>query len=93
MGNFIARIQTQDEEKIINYGAVVVATGASEIQSLSYKFGEHSSVITQRELEKKLVKGECKAKKITMIQCVDIRDENRRYCGRICCQIAIKNAL
>ena len=35
VGNFIARIQTQEEEKIKNYSAVVVATGASEIQSLS----------------------------------------------------------
>jgi len=32
-------------------------------------------------------------KNVVMIQCVGSRDEERPYCSRICCSVAVKNAL
>ena len=34
-----------------------------------------------------------KTARIAMIQCVGSRDEERPYCSRVCCQVAVKNAL
>lgn len=92
-GNFIAIMNTKDGETTNHYGSVIIATGAVEIEPREYQFGEHDSVITQRDLEKQLASGDFKAKNVVMIQCVGLRDNNRRYCGRICCLQAIKNAL
>jgi heterodisulfide reductase subunit A len=92
-GNFIATINTKDGETTNHYGTVIIATGAVEIEPKEYHFGEHDSVITQKDLEKQLVSHDFKAKNVVMIQCVGLRDDIRRYCGRICCLQAIKNAL
>ncbi|UCE38700.1 MAG: CoB--CoM heterodisulfide reductase iron-sulfur subunit A family protein, partial [Thermoplasmata archaeon] len=92
-GNFIATINTKDGETTIHYGSVIIATGAVEIEPKQYHFGEHDSVITQKDLEKQLVSGDFEAQNVVMIQCVGLRDDKRRYCGRICCLQAIKNAL
>jgi heterodisulfide reductase subunit A len=92
-GNFIATMNTKDGETTNLYGSVIIATGAVEIEPKEYHFGEHESLITQKDLEKQLVEGDFKAKNVVMIQCVGLRDSNRRYCGRICCSQAIKNAL
>jgi heterodisulfide reductase subunit A len=92
-GNFIATMNTKDGETTSHYGSVIIATGALEMEPKEYHFGEHNSVITQKDLEKQVVSGDLKAKNVVMIQCVGLRDNNRRYCGRICCLQAIKNAL
>ncbi len=92
-GNFNATVSTTEREKSQNYGVVILATGAGEVKPEDYQFGKIESVITQKELEKRLVEDKVEAKSIVMIQCVGIRDENRKYCGRICCMQAIKNAL
>ena len=51
--------------------------------------------MTQIELEKQLHEGSFsgKGKNIVMIQCVGSRDDERPYCSRICCTMAVKNAL
>jgi len=49
--------------------------------------------MTQHELEEKIAKGEFKAEKVVMIQCVGARTKERPNCSRICCGQAIKNAL
>lgn len=92
-GEFSATINIPEGEKNNEFGTVIIATGAKEVEPKEYHFGEHDSIITQKELEKRLADGEVKARNIVMIQCVGLRDENRKYCGRICCIQAIKNAL
>ncbi len=92
-GCFVATINTKDGEKTNQYGAVIIATGADDLEPKEYHFGEHNLVLTQKDLEKRLVLGDFKAKNVVMIQCVGLRDENRKYCGRICCMQAVKNAL
>ena len=59
-----------------------------------YGYGESASVMTQMELEERLVEGTLPpAERVVMIQCVGSRNEERPYCSRICCSHAIKNAL
>jgi heterodisulfide reductase subunit A len=51
--------------------------------------------MTQRELEMKLAGGEIDAASldaVTMIQCVDCREEPRNYCSRVCCAGTLKHA-
>ena len=76
----------------------MVATGADVFKPIGmYCYGENRNVITQLELEK-LMKEEKlgKPKNILMIQCVGAREGKvggRNYCSRICCTMALKNAM
>jgi len=92
-GDFNAEIKTPSVQEKIQYGTVIIATGANELVPHDYLYGEHKAVITQRELEKRLNEGKLNSKTLVMIQCVGLRDDERHYCGRICCSQAIKNAL
>lgn len=92
-GDFLAEIKTPTDQINEKYGTVILATGALELMPKEYLFGEHENVITQRELEKRIAEGKINAKSIVMIQCVGLRDDERQYCGRICCSQALKNAL
>ena len=80
----------------IEHGIIIVATGGAECQPEEYSYGKEANVITQRELEERVVgsdKGLSSVKNVVMIQCVGSRDERRPYCSRICCSQAVKNAL
>jgi heterodisulfide reductase subunit A-like polyferredoxin len=87
------RHDTRDEE--VACGALIVATGAGPAGTKEYLHGKSAGVITQSELENQLQKGSfaAKNKNIVMIQCVGSRNEERAYCSRICCSVAVKNAL
>ncbi|MEM2319985.1 MAG: CoB--CoM heterodisulfide reductase iron-sulfur subunit A family protein [Candidatus Bathyarchaeia archaeon] len=94
VGNFKSKIRLSNGgEKQIEHGVVIVATGAVEYKPKEYLYGVDPRVITQQELEEKVAKGEFKAEKVVMIQCVGARNEERPNCARICCGQAIKNAL
>jgi len=77
----------------VNHGAIVLATGAEELQTDAYLRGSDPRVITQRELSEKLANRESVGKQVVMIQCVGSRDEEHPWCSRICCTAAVKNAL
>jgi len=93
VGNFKATLNYDGEKKEIDHGIVIVATGAVEYKPTQYLYGEDERVLTQRELEERLAKGEFNAKTVAMIQCVGSRNEERPNCSRICCVQAVKNAL
>jgi heterodisulfide reductase subunit A len=94
VGNFKSKIALADgEEKSVEHGIVIVATGATEYKPTEYLYGENPKVLTQHELEEKIAEGKFKAKNVVMIQCVGARNEERPNCARICCGQAIKNAL
>jgi heterodisulfide reductase subunit A len=94
------------EEEI---GAVVVASGYDPFDPTSKEelgFGRYKNVITGLQLERLLhtagpTKGEVKRpsdgaipKRIAFVQCAGSRDEHaNKYCSRVCCMYAIKNAL
>ena len=96
VGNYLTRIQTPEGEQEYEHGAVVIATGAEENSVREYLRGEDPRVVTQTELEQRIVDGDetvAEAKTVVMIQCVGSRDEERPYCSRFCCSEALKNAL
>ncbi len=102
VGNFKSKIHSNSDETIteVEHGAVVVATGAKELETHEYLRGQDSRVVTLRELEAALTQndGELKdkldkARCVVLIQCVGSRCDERPYCSRICCNKSIKNAL
>jgi heterodisulfide reductase subunit A len=97
VGQYATTIRLKDgQREEVGHGVVVVATGAHEITPKEYLYGQHPSVITQRELEERLRNPRSETqnpKSVVMIQCVGSRDDEHQYCSRICCTEAIKNAL
>ncbi len=96
VGNFITNVESDGRIFEIKHGAAVIATGSKEYQPKEYFYGENNKVITQNELEYKIIhKDEIvqSSESIVMIQCVGCRNEERNYCSRICCSRAVKNAL
>lgn len=93
VGNFKTILLGSSEKKEIDHGIVIVATGAVEYEPTEYLYGVDKRVLTQRELEQRLTKGDFNAKTVVMIQCVGSRNDERPYCSRICCSLAVKNAL
>jgi heterodisulfide reductase subunit A len=94
VGNFRSRITyITGEEREVENGIVIVATGATEYKPTEYLYGESPRVVTQHELEDQLATGTFNAQAVVMIQCVGARTEERPNCARICCGQALKNAL
>jgi heterodisulfide reductase subunit A-like polyferredoxin len=79
----------------LKHGIIVLATGGEEWKPVgTYSYGNDDRVMTQMELETKLKEESLPdAKRVTMIQCVGSRNNDRPYCSRVCCSAAIKNAL
>ena len=95
-GHYRTKIRHQNEEKVFDHGALILATGGKEVTPKEYLFGEDSRVLTQRQLEKMIHsndKGLKDIRSVVMIQCVGSRDEEHPYCSRVCCSHAVKNAL
>jgi heterodisulfide reductase subunit A-like polyferredoxin len=101
VGNFktkVAQVNGPDQ-RVLDHGAAIIATGGKEYRGKAYLLGEDSRVITQEEFEKRIFLSDSslsKAKSIVMIQCVGPWDEDPSksfYCSRICCSVAIKNAI
>ena len=96
IGNFQTVIKSNGFKKSITHGATVIATGSVEYEPTEYYYKESENVLTQSELEEKIVNNFdeiSKSESIVMIQCVGCRNEDRNYCSRVCCSQAVKNAL
>jgi len=95
-GNFTTGIKVNGEYQKIQHGVIVLATGAEEHKPAEFLYGEDPKVVTQLELENKIVTKSAdvaSAKKVVMIQCVGSRTQDRPNCSRTCCATAVKNAL
>jgi len=97
VGNFTTKVKSKGGRvQEIKHGAAIIATGADEYKPTEYLYGQDARVMTQLELEEKIVGGDeqlRKAQSVVMIQCVGCRQEDRNYCSRVCCSGAMKNAL
>lgn len=103
VGNFVSRLHDGTE---IQHGVTIVATGGQEYRGDEYGYGSDPRIITQQQFESLLAdqKSETPAlhaarrrgasvknqKSIAMIQCVGPAE---RFCSRICCTVALKNAI
>jgi len=99
-GNFSSTVQKDDEVITIKHGVIIIATGGVEYKGEEYEYGKSDQIKTQQEFESFLAKyipgGNGKEPsqplpdRVTMIQCVG---PSEKYCSRICCTTALKNAL
>jgi heterodisulfide reductase subunit A-like polyferredoxin len=89
-GSFTSRLRTPEGEEEVRHGATIVATGGVEYRGDEYNYGTDPRIVTQQEFEARLAGGDDLPDSVTMILCVGPAE---RYCSRICCTTAIKNAL
>jgi heterodisulfide reductase subunit A-like polyferredoxin len=89
-GSFTSRLRGPDGESEVLHGATIVATGGVEYRGPEYGYGTDPRIVTQQEFEAQLVEGRDLPDSVTMILCIGPAE---RYCSRICCTAAIKNAL
>lgn len=96
-GNFKTTIVRTSGEtpQTIHHGIIIVATGGNEYKPRGkYLYGDDIRVMTQTEFEKQWIEKKIPDfRRYVMIQCVGSRDEERPYCSRVCCSVAIKNAI
>ena len=95
MGNFMATLQPLADggQPIeVRHGAAILATGGSEYRGDEYGYGTDPGIVTQQQFEAALAERDDAdlPASVVMIQCVGPAE---RYCGRICCTSALKNAL
>lgn len=98
-GHFISTIKNTQKESTttVQYGSLIIATGAVEYQGKEFLRGKSDKVITQLEFHKMLSSDDSRrlkqVKNIVMIQCIGSRNLENQYCSRICCTSAIANAI
>jgi heterodisulfide reductase subunit A len=96
IGNYDIVIGTKGAEDLkTKVGTIIVATGALEfVPEGLYGYNQYPNVVTLTEFEilckKKTLP---KLKSVAFIQCVGSRGQNKSYCSRICCNVAIKNSI
>ncbi|MBU0495257.1 MAG: FAD-dependent oxidoreductase [Chloroflexi bacterium] len=102
VGNFHATIRTlpgdatEPQLRDLRHGATIVATGGQEFRGSVYGFGQDPAILTQLELERRLVQepdSVAKLESVVMIQCVRPQGAQWDYCSRTCCTNTMKNAL
>lgn len=95
IGKFDTTIAKGSGSRDISSGIIIVATGGHQAETAEYLYDSCEDVLSQVELEKSLSDKtfDTNAKNIVMIQCVGSRNEEHAYCSRICCSMAVKNAL
>jgi len=100
VGNYTTTVKSaldEEENRVIEHGVLILATGAKEAATEEYLNGQNEKVIVQSELENRLAAADAgltELKEVVMIQCVGSRESGKReYCSRVCCTHALKNAL
>lgn len=96
IGNYDVVIATKGaEETKLKVGTIIVATGALEfVPEGLFGYNQYPNVVTLTEFEILCKKRTLpKMKNVAFIQCVGSRGQNKSYCSRICCNVAIKNAI
>jgi len=96
VGNFKSTFQSNGNEKVLEHGIAIIATGASELKPDQYLYGKDPRVLTGLDLDRKLIKGDSvlkQARSAVFIQCVGSRIKERPYCSKVCCTHSVLNAL
>jgi len=95
IGKFQTTLSSNNRKTEISSGVIIVATGAEQAENSEFLYGKSEAVLTQVELAKQLHEKtfSTEGRNIVMIQCVGSRNDEHPYCSRICCSVAVKNAL
>ncbi len=75
---------------VIRHGVTIVATGGREYRGDEYGLDQDPRVMTQMDFEARLTSDLRLPTSVAMILCVGPAE---KYCARLCCTTAIKNAL
>ena len=93
-GNFTSTLTQNGNNSQVQHGAIIVATGGVEYKGDEYGYGADACILTQLEFEELLAGNSGSENQairdVVMIQCVGPAE---RYCSRLCCTTALKNAL
>ena len=89
-GAFTSTLEKTEGRIEVEHGATILATGGEEYRGDEYGLGTSPRIVTQQEFEAILAGNETPPGSVVMIQCVGPAE---RYCGRICCTTALKNAV
>lgn len=94
LGNFTSTLQQADgTRQQVTHGVTILATGGQEYKGEEYGYPRHPRILTQQEFEALLAEPERldhPIHSIVMIQCIGPAEKS---CSRICCTVALKNAL
>ncbi|GLI32845.1 CoB--CoM heterodisulfide reductase iron-sulfur subunit A family protein [Desulforhabdus amnigena] len=93
IGHFNVTATSNGNTDNFEVGVIIVATGAQVLKPVGLFNYDGKTVINQLELEERFKAGTFNAQNVVMIQCAGARNEERKYCSRICCMVAIKNAI
>jgi heterodisulfide reductase subunit A len=93
IGNYSLEVLSGRKERAVDCGAIVVATGARPLLPEGVFGYDGKRVISLIELERKLSAGKLKGENFVFITCAGARNPERPYCSKICCMVAIKDAL
>jgi heterodisulfide reductase subunit A-like polyferredoxin len=95
VGSFQVTLSGKGTDVKVPCGAIIVATGAIPADTGDFRRGQSPKIITQLELERALQAGTSlnQDSNVVMIQCAGSRNDERPYCSRLCCSMAVKNAL
>ncbi len=99
-------LDSKPEIEEVSVGTIIIATGYDPYLPVNeYGFEEYEDVITQFQLERILsVNGPTGGQlaqpstgrvpeNVVFILCVGSRNPDRPYCSRVCCSVALKNAM
>lgn len=96
VGNFKSTLQMNGNEKVLEHGIAIVATGASELKPDQYLYGKDPRVLTRLELDRRFINQDASLGKIrsaVFILCVGSRIKERPYCSEVCCTHSVVSAL
>ena len=95
IGNFKTTIEMDGENRVLEHGVTLIASGAEEFKPDDYLYGQDQRVITGLELQKKIQAGDAfdAYRTAVFVQCVGSRNAERPYCSKVCCIASIKSAL
>jgi heterodisulfide reductase subunit A len=96
VGNFKSTLQMNGNEKVLEHGIAIIATGASELKPDQYLYGKDPRVLTRLELDRRFIDQDASLGKIrsaVFILCVGSRIKERPYCSEVCCTHSVVSAL
>jgi len=96
VGNFKTTISQNGENRILEHGVTIIASGASEFKPDGYLYGQDSRVVTGLELQQRFIDKDPslgQTDTTVFIQCVGSRIPERPYCSKVCCTQSIKSAM
>ncbi len=96
VGNFKTTVSSNGNQKEVDHGIAVIATGGKPFTPTEYEYGNDPRVMTSLALDEKIMADDPMLDNLetaVFIQCVGSREPERPYCSRVCCTHSVDNAL